>query len=164
MPRKFKEDVRYEKLAQSCSLGAGSCPGVLYGSLRRREASSQPAESKPAESKTESKPAESTPESSEASEPAESSEASEAEEDVDLMATATTPREETLYYGGILWKKPINMNPFSTNSQNMCMGQNGISRVLCWETLYMYNPWMPSCIPCWLTANGFGTTIGLKSL
>ena len=104
------------------------------------EASSQPAESKPAESKTESKPAESTPESSEASEPAESSEASEAEEDVDLMATATTPREETLYYGGILWKKPINMNPFSTNSQNMCMGQNGISRVLCWETLYMYNP------------------------
>ncbi len=95
----------------------------------------------PAESKTESKvstPAEesSTPaeESSEASEPAEE------DEGEDLMATATTPRNETMYFGGLLWGKPINNNPMSSNSQNFVMSQTGIARVLEYETLYMYNP------------------------
>ena len=92
--------------------------------------SSAPAESKPAESKPES--VASTPEESEPAESSETSETSEPaeEEEVDLMATATTPREETMYYGGLLWGKPINNNPMSSNSQNFVMSQTGIARVL----------------------------------
>ncbi|MEY8575231.1 ABC transporter substrate-binding protein [Oscillospiraceae bacterium 21-37] len=85
----------------------------------------------------------STPaESSEASEPADESEpaSSEAgEEEDDPMATATTPRNETLYYGGEQWGKPINMNPLSSNSGLMCMEQDDQATVIVWETLYMFN-------------------------
>ena len=55
------------------------------------------------------------------------------------MATATTPRNETLYYGGEQWDKPINMNPLSSNSGLMCMEQDDQATVIVWETLYMFN-------------------------
>ena len=80
-----------------------------------------------------------------ASEPATDDEASEPAgedgevSDEDLMATATTPRNETLYYSGEQWGKPINMNPMSSNSNFMCMEQDEQATVIVWETLYMFN-------------------------
>ena len=50
-----------------------------------------------------------------------------------------TPRNETLYYGGLQYGKANDANPYSTNSNNFPMNQNDNARELVWETLYMYN-------------------------
>lgn len=49
------------------------------------------------------------------------------------------PRNETLYFNGLQWSAPNDNNPLSSNSNNWFMAQNALSRVLVFETLYMFN-------------------------
>jgi len=52
----------------------------------------------------------------------------------------STPRNETLYFGGWQWGTPIDSNPFSSNSNNFFVDQAvQAARVMVYETLYMYN-------------------------
>ncbi len=97
--------------------------------------SSTPApESKPA-SEPASTP-ESTPESKPASEPAD-----DASEPADEPATdeMSTPRNETVYLGGMQYGKPVNNNPMSSNANYMVIAQGGCPRISTWETLYAFN-------------------------
>lgn len=90
---------------------------------------------------TESKADSSAPESS-AAETSETSEASEPAADdtaKDTSTEGTTPRNETLYFGGMQWGKPNDINPFSTNSNNFFMDQGNSAKETVYETLYMYN-------------------------
>ncbi|MDO4458605.1 MAG: ABC transporter substrate-binding protein [Clostridia bacterium] len=57
-----------------------------------------------------------------------------AEESVDV-----TPRNETLYFGGMQWGAPNDINPFSPSSNCFPMNQNDNAREIIYETLYMYN-------------------------
>lgn len=50
-----------------------------------------------------------------------------------------TPRDETLYFAGIQWGKPINANPLSPNPNFSMVGQADLARELMYETLYMFN-------------------------
>jgi len=50
-----------------------------------------------------------------------------------------TPREETLYFGGIQWGKPGSNNPMSPNPNFSLIDQSDMARVAEWETLYMFN-------------------------
>ena len=51
------------------------------------------------------------------------------------------PRNETLYFAGQQWGTVNDNNPMSANSNNaMIIAQSDVSRVLCYETLYMWNP------------------------
>ena len=63
-----------------------------------------------------------------------------------------TPRNETLYFGGLQWGKANDANPYSTNSNNFPMNQNDNARELIWETLYMYNMLNNEMVP--LLADG----------
>ncbi len=83
-----------------------------------------------------STPEESTPD---ASEPEESETESEPETD-DTGDELSTPRNETVYLGGLQWGKPAQNNPFAPNPNFTAMSQTGIARQLEYETLYMYNP------------------------
>lgn len=60
-------------------------------------------------------------------------------EEAEDTNTGTTPRNETLYYGGEAWNKPVNMNPLSTTSNFFMMEQDEQATVLVYETLYMFN-------------------------
>lgn len=51
-----------------------------------------------------------------------------------------TPRNETLYFAGQQWGTINDWNPMSANSNNaMGVNQNNYSRILIYETLFMYN-------------------------
>lgn len=51
------------------------------------------------------------------------------------------PRNETLYFAGQQWGTVNDYNPMSANSNNaMVLAQGDASRVLVYETLYMWNP------------------------
>ncbi|GHU73536.1 ABC transporter substrate-binding protein [Clostridia bacterium] len=51
------------------------------------------------------------------------------------------PRNETLYFAGQQWGTVLSWNIFGNNQNNsMAIAGNSASRVLVWETLYMYNP------------------------
>lgn len=77
---------------------------------------------------------------SEVSEPTDSSEPVSSEPDeVDTGDDLTTPRDETLYFGGRQWNKPINRNPLSPNSNLFGMQQTDFADLHLYETLYMYN-------------------------
>lgn len=99
------------------------------------------------ESSTASTPADnpssaaSTPDESEpepASEP--ESEAESEPEPADTGDELETPRNETVYLGGLQWGKPAQNNPMAPNPNFTAMSQTGIARQLEYETLYMYNP------------------------
>ncbi|MDO4458602.1 MAG: ABC transporter substrate-binding protein [Clostridia bacterium] len=51
----------------------------------------------------------------------------------------STPRNETLYIGGLQSVKANNANPFSSVSQLMAQGQADNADCVVYETLYMYN-------------------------
>ncbi len=52
----------------------------------------------------------------------------------------STPRNETLYFNGLQWGKVNDWNPFSPNSNNNFGNvQKDMSRVLVYETLFLYN-------------------------
>ncbi len=84
---------------------------------------------------------ESTPSSTTSTE--ESSEAvSETSSDTtgETETAGSTPRNETLYFAGQQWGTINDWNPMSANSNNaMAIAQSDISRVLIYETLFMYN-------------------------
>ncbi|MDO4458604.1 MAG: ABC transporter substrate-binding protein [Clostridia bacterium] len=65
---------------------------------------------------------------------------------------SSTPRNETFYIGGQQWGKPNDFNPYSSNSNNYLVAQNDSARVVCYETLYMYNMLDNTCTP--LLADG----------
>ena len=51
------------------------------------------------------------------------------------------PRNETLYFAGQQWGTVNDYNPMSANANNaMVLAQGDASRVLVYETLYMWNP------------------------
>lgn len=83
-----------------------------------------------------STPEESTP----ASEPADDETESEPEESTTGSDELVTPRNETVYLGGIQWGKPVAMNPLSPSNNFSGIAQTGIARQFLYETLYMYNP------------------------
>ena len=58
------------------------------------------------------------------------------------LANGMTPREETLYVGGLLWAPPTNFNPISGTSVFPMSGAGG-DRTLVYETLFMYNMMNP---------------------
>lgn len=84
---------------------------------------------------------ESTPSSTTSTE--ESSEAvSETSSDTtgETETAGSTPRNETLYFAGQQWGTINDWNPMSANSNNaMAVSQSDASRVLIYETLFMYN-------------------------
>lgn len=49
------------------------------------------------------------------------------------------PRNETLYFNGLQWGAINDYNPFSSNSNDMCISQNDYAREIVYETLFMYN-------------------------
>ncbi|MDO4458603.1 MAG: ABC transporter substrate-binding protein [Clostridia bacterium] len=55
------------------------------------------------------------------------------------LENGTTPRNETLYFGGISQAKANDINVFSPNSSCMAQDQSDYSYVETYETLYMYN-------------------------
>lgn len=58
----------------------------------------------------------------------------------DASGAGSTPRNETLYFNGQQWGTINDWNPLSSNSNNaMAVQQNDNSRVLVYETLFMYN-------------------------
>ena len=84
---------------------------------------------------------ESTPSSTTSTE--ESSEAvseTSSETSGETETAGSTPRNETLYFAGQQWGTINDWNPMSANSNNaMAIAQSDISRVLIYETLFMYN-------------------------
>lgn len=64
-----------------------------------------------------------------------------ADASTDATADASsTPRNETLYFAGQQWGTINDWNPMSANSNNaMGVNQNNYSRILIYETLFMYN-------------------------
>ena len=84
----------------------------------------------------------STEESTEAEESTDSSEET-AEESTEAetsdASTDSTPRNETLYFGGINQAKSNDINIYSSNSACMAQAQSSYSYVETYETLYMYN-------------------------
>lgn len=110
----------------ACGGGDTSSPASTPANDEPSSAASTPEESEPA-----SQPEE------DSSEPADEGE----EEEEEFVADMTgTPRNETLYYGGEQWGKPVNMNPMSTTSNFGVISQNDIATVVVYETPYMYNP------------------------
>ena len=92
-------------------------------------------------SAAESTPEESTPASTPEEDASEPEDETESEAEDEFVADMTgTPRNETLYYGGEQWGKPVNMNPMSTTSNFAVMSQTDIATVVTYETPYMYNP------------------------
>ncbi len=63
-----------------------------------------------------------------------------------------TPRNETVYIGGLQWGTANDINPYSSNSNNYLNGQGDSARELVYETLYMYNMLDGSVVP--LLADG----------
>lgn len=58
----------------------------------------------------------------------------------ETTTAGSTPRNETLYFAGQQWGTINDWNPMSANSNNaMAIAQSDISRVLIYETLFMYN-------------------------
>lgn len=113
-------------LAAALSLSMTACGTATTSSTTSSEAA-------PASSKAE--------ESSAASEVKSGAE-SKVESQAEPVATGDgldTPRNETLYFGGIQWGKPINANPLSPKPNFGAVEQNDQARVLIYETLYMYN-------------------------
>ncbi len=105
--------------------------------------SSSSSSSTSTEESTESS-ASSAEESAESSEAASSEEASEETSDVSTSDTGSTdydstPRNETLYFGGINQTKANDINIYSPNSSCMAQAQSSYSYVETYETLYMYN-------------------------
>ena len=84
---------------------------------------------------------ESTPSSTTSTE--ESSEAvseTSSETSGETETAGSTPRNETLYFAGQQWGTINDWNPMSANSNNaMAIAQSDMSRVLIYETLFMYN-------------------------
>lgn len=61
-------------------------------------------------------------------------------ETAEETTAGSTPRNETLYFAGQQWGTINDWNPMSANSNNaMAIAQSDISRVLIYETLFMYN-------------------------
>lgn len=61
-------------------------------------------------------------------------------ETTEETTAGSTPRNETLYFAGQQWGTINDWNPMSANSNNaMAIAQSDISRVLIYETLFMYN-------------------------
>ncbi len=105
------------------------------------------AEATTESSTEESTAAESSEESSEAESDAESSAAETTDTDAD-----TTPRNETVYFGGQQWGTANDINPYSSNSNCFPMSQADSAREIVYETLYMYNMLDGTCVP--LLADG----------
>jgi len=107
-------------------------------------------------SKESSTPVESTSSAADESEPPVSSEPEEdVEEEEVVMGTdiGSLPREETLYYNGLQWGTPLANHPFSSNPNNAVVtAQQESTRVLVYETLYMFNQGDGSAYP--LLADG----------
>ena len=58
----------------------------------------------------------------------------------ETTTAGSTPRNETLYFAGQQWGTINDWNPMSANSNNaMAIAQSDMSRVLIYETLFMYN-------------------------
>jgi len=49
------------------------------------------------------------------------------------------PRNETLYYNGLQWSPVVGWNPYSSSMNNSWIAAKDSSRVLIYETLYLYN-------------------------
>lgn len=49
------------------------------------------------------------------------------------------PRDQTMYWNGQQWSAPNDYNPLSSNPNCWFMSQNDYSRVMVYETLYMFN-------------------------
>jgi peptide/nickel transport system substrate-binding protein len=49
------------------------------------------------------------------------------------------PRNETLYYNGLQWSPVVGWNPYSSSMNNSWIAAKDSSRVLVYETLYLYN-------------------------
>ena len=49
------------------------------------------------------------------------------------------PRDQTMYWNGQQWSAPNDYNPLSSNSNCWFMAQSDYSRVMVYETLYMFN-------------------------
>jgi peptide/nickel transport system substrate-binding protein len=77
-----------------------------------------------------------TPEASAEATPEATPEASEepAVEDPNAL-----PRDQTMYWNGLQWSAPNDYNPLSSNPNCWFMSQNDYSRVIVYETLYMFN-------------------------
>lgn len=61
-------------------------------------------------------------------------------ETAEETTAGSTPRNETLYFAGQQWGTINDWNPMSANSNNaMAVSQSDASRVLIYETLFMYN-------------------------
>jgi peptide/nickel transport system substrate-binding protein len=57
-----------------------------------------------------------------------------------VQATGTLPRNQTLYFNGILWGKVNNWNPYAVGGDSFGITPNSaISRELIYETLFAYN-------------------------
>ena len=88
---------------------------------------------------TEATTDESSEESTEAEESTEESTESTTEDTATEEDSDTTPRNETVYFGGQQWGTPNDANPFSSNSNCFPMSQADSAREIVYETLYMYN-------------------------
>ena len=116
---KSKKSLLALILAASMAASLASCGG---GSAT----TSTPAES--------SAPSESAETSSEEASSEESS-TSEAE----ATTAGSTPRNETVYFGGQQWGTLNDFNPMSAGSNNWCQSQGDSSRVFVYESLFIYN-------------------------
>ena len=59
---------------------------------------------------------------------------------VNAEEAGSTPRNETLYFAGQQWGTINDWNPLSSNSNNaMGVAQQDMSRVLIYESLFLYN-------------------------
>ncbi|MDO5572504.1 MAG: ABC transporter substrate-binding protein [bacterium] len=75
-----------------------------------------------------------------AKEEAATEEATPAAEETASNEAGSTPRNETLYFAGQQWGSINDWNPMSANSNNaMGITQNDASRILIYESLFMYN-------------------------
>ncbi len=89
--------------------------------------------------KNEAAPA-ATEEAAPAEDAAEAEPEAEATKAPEATEAGSTPRNETLYFAGQQWGTINDWNPMSANSNNaMAQNQNNYSRILVYETLFMYN-------------------------
>ena len=89
-------------------------------------------------------------------------------DDAIVQAGQPTPRNETLYFDGLVWAPNSNsFNPMNPNPTSMGLAENSIAREVIFETLYMYNqldgkqyPLLADGAPTW---NGDECTVKIKS-
>jgi peptide/nickel transport system substrate-binding protein len=62
-----------------------------------------------------------------------------AEETAAPVEAPTLPRNETLYFNGFQWSAVVGWNPYSTSNNNAWIAAQDSSRVVIFETPYVYN-------------------------